>query len=157
VNRDGHLDQVARKVADAFDTPIGLVSLIDDHYQLWKGATGLPEDLDKIRQAPREISICTHVVAASEPIVVEDTASDPRFADNAFLRERGMRFYAGVPLRTASNHVIGALCVIDHEPRTLNPRDLKLMQLIADELMVELERRAVEPEAGPGPEISQDA
>ncbi|MDB5729209.1 MAG: putative phytochrome sensor protein, partial [Noviherbaspirillum sp.] len=32
------LDRVARKVADAFETPIGLVTLVDDSCQLWKGA-----------------------------------------------------------------------------------------------------------------------
>jgi hypothetical protein len=133
-----HLDRVARKVADAFDTPIALVSLIDDSCQLWKGAAGLPEDLEKSRQGSRETSICAHVVAADAPLVVEDTARDPRFADNPFLRERGMRFYAGVPLRTASGHVIGSLCVIDMKPRTLSPREVKLMQVIADELMAEL-------------------
>jgi predicted PurR-regulated permease PerM len=141
-DKAAHLDRVAHKVADALDTPIALVSLIDDSCQLWKGAAGLPEDLDKSRQASRETSICTHVVAAGAPLVVEDIARDPRFADNAFLRERGMRFYAGVPLRTASGHVIGALCVIDMKPRTLHPRETKLMQVIADELMAELAQPA---------------
>jgi GAF domain-containing protein len=128
---------VARKVADAFDAPIGLVSLIDDSCQLWKGAAGLPEDLEKSRQGARETAICTHVVASNAPLVVEDTARDPRFSHNPFLRARGMRFYAGAPLRTASGHVIGSLCVIDIKPRTLSPREVKLLQVIADELMAE--------------------
>jgi hypothetical protein len=133
-----HLDRVARNVADAFDTPIGIVSLIDDSCQLWKGAAGLPEELEKSRQGSRDTSVCGHVVAANEPLMIEDTARDPRFADNPFLRKFSFRFYAGVPLRTASGHVIGSLCVIDYKPRSLNPRELKLLQLIADELMGEL-------------------
>jgi predicted PurR-regulated permease PerM len=136
-NRSAHLDRVARKVADAFDAPVGLVSLIDDSCQLWKGAAGLPEDLEKSRQGARETAICTHVVASNAPLVVEDTARDPRFSHNPFLRARGMRFYAGAPLRTASGHVIGSLCVIDIKPRTLSPREVKLLQVIADELMAE--------------------
>jgi hypothetical protein len=133
-----HLDRVARKVADAFDAPIGLVTLVDDSCQLWKGAAGLPEDLEKTRQGSRETSICSHVVAANAPLVVEDTARDRRFARNPFLRERGLRFYAGVPLRTESGQVIGSLCVLDKKPRTLSPRDMKLLQVIADELMDEI-------------------
>jgi hypothetical protein len=140
--RGSHLDRVARKVAEAFDTPIGLVSLIDDSCQLWKGAAGLPADLDRTRQGSRETAICAHVVAANAPLVVEDTARDPRFAHNPFLRERGIRFYAGVPLRTSSGHVIGSLCVIDMKPRTLPPREVKLLQVIADELMAELGQRS---------------
>jgi predicted PurR-regulated permease PerM len=141
-NRRPHLDRVARRVAEAFDTPIGLVTLVDDSCQLWKGAAGLPEDLDKTRQGSRETSICGHVVAANAPLVVEDTARDRRFAHNPFLRERGLRFYAGVPLRAASGQVIGSLCVIDVKPRTLSPRDIKLLQVIADELMTELAKQA---------------
>jgi predicted PurR-regulated permease PerM len=133
-----HLDRVARKVAEAFDAPIGLVTLVDDSCQLWKGAAGLPEDLEKSRQGSRETSICSHVVAANAPLVVEDTARDRRFARNPFLRERGLRFYAGVPLRTESGQVIGSLCVLDRKPRTLSPRDMKLLQVIADELMDEI-------------------
>jgi predicted PurR-regulated permease PerM len=148
-----HLDRVARKVAEAVATPIGLVTLVDDSCQLWKGAAGLPEDLEKTRQGSRETSICSHVVAADAPLVVEDTARDRRFAHNPFLRERGLRFYAGVPLRTASGHVIGSLCVLDMKPRTLSPRDIKLLQVIADELMREAAKQAsIAPSSGEPPE-----
>ncbi|MFC7517976.1 AI-2E family transporter [Herbaspirillum sp. GCM10030257] len=145
------LDRIARSVAEAVDMPIGLVSLIDDSLQLWKGAFGLSEELLKSRQASRDSSICTHVVASNAPLVVEDIARDPRFARNEFLRGHGFRFYAGVPLRTESSHVIGSLCVMDKKPRTLSPRELKLMLVIADELMIDLAREAelegVTPEA----------
>ena len=133
----GHLDRVARRVADAFDAPISLVSLIDESCQLWAGAVGLPDDLNASRKGPRETSICGHVVAAAAPLVINDVARDPRFANNPFLRERGVRFYAGAPLRTASGHVVGSLCVLDKKPRSLTDRDLKLLQVIADELMLD--------------------
>ncbi|WP_233575768.1 AI-2E family transporter [Noviherbaspirillum saxi] len=132
------LDRIARSVAEAVDTPIALVSLIDDTLQLWKGAFGLPEELQKTRQGSRDTSICTHVVASNAPLVIEDTARDSRFARNSFLRKHGLRFYAGVPLRAKSKQVIGTLCVMDLRPRTLSPRELKLMQVIADELMTDL-------------------
>jgi GAF domain-containing protein len=140
--KSAHLDRVARKLADAFETPIGLVTLIDDSCQLWKGAAGLPEDLERTRQGSRDTSICTHVVANDAPLVVEDTTLDPRFASNPFLRERQIRFYAGVPLRTASGYAIGSLCIIDHKPRTLSGREIRLLQVIADELMADLARQA---------------
>lgn len=137
----GRFDQVAHKVADAFEVPIALVSLIDEHHQLWKGASGLPDELDKSRQGKREDSICGHVVAVDAPLVVADTMRDPRFAGNEFLREQGIRFYAGAPLRTASGQVIGTLCIMDRRPRSLGDRELKLLQVIADELMAEVEQQ----------------
>ena len=36
-----------------------------------------------------------------------DSPRGPRFANNPFLRDRNIRFYAGAPLRTESGHVIG--------------------------------------------------
>jgi predicted PurR-regulated permease PerM len=137
----GHLDRIAKKIAEAFETPIALVTLVDESCQLWKGAVGLPDDLQASRQAPRETSICGHVVAADETLVVEDTGRDPRFANNPFLQEHNIRFYAGAPLRTAQGYVIGSLCVIDTRPRKLTGRDVKFLELIADELMTDVERR----------------
>ena len=60
-----------------------------------------------------------------------------------FLLEKGIRFYAGAPLRTSSGFVLGSLCVIDIKPRSFGPKDRKFLQFIADELMskVEAERR----------------
>jgi predicted PurR-regulated permease PerM len=142
----GHLDRIAKKIAEAFETPIALVTLVDESCQLWKGAVGLPDNLQASRQAPRETSICGHVVAADETLVVEDTARDPRFANNPFLREHNIRFYAGAPLRTAQGYVIGSLCVIDTRPRKLTGRDVKFLELIADELMTDIEGRDRDPD-----------
>jgi hypothetical protein len=134
-----HFDALAGKVAEAFDAPIALVSLIDETSQLWAGAAGLPPELDASRQAPRSTSICGHVVAREEVLVVEDVAKDERFAGNPFLLEKGIRFYAGAPLRTSSGFVLGSLCVIDTKPRSFGPKDRKLLQIIADELMSKVE------------------
>ena len=60
-----HFDEVAAKVAEAFEAPIALVSLVDGEHQLWPGASGLPENLNASRQAPRDTSICSHVVLAT--------------------------------------------------------------------------------------------
>jgi hypothetical protein len=35
--------------------------------------------------------------------------------------------------------VLGSLCVIDTKPRTFNAKDRKLLQVIADELMANIE------------------
>jgi GAF domain-containing protein len=137
----GHLDRIASRIAEAFETPIALVTLVDESCQLWKGAVGLPDDLNVSRQAARETSICGHVVADNETLVIEDTARDPRFANNPFLQEHKIRFYAGAPLRTAQGYVIGSLCVIDTRPRKLNRRDVKFLEMIADDLMSDVGRR----------------
>ncbi|HEV2604789.1 MAG TPA: AI-2E family transporter [Microvirga sp.] len=140
--RKQQLDEVAKRVAQAFGVPIALVSLIDEEHQVMPGATGLPPDLDATRQAPREVSICGHVVATDEVVVAEDVTKDPRFADNPLVLEKGIRFYAGAPLRTAAGLVLGSLCVIDTSPRLFSDEEKGRLQAMADELMEEVERGA---------------
>ena len=134
-----HFDEVAAKVAAAFVTPIALVTLIDEEHQRWPGAVGLPPKLDACRMDARETSICGHVVFHNSLLVVEDVAKDPRFANNPFLIENGIRFYAGAPLKTSSGVAIGSLCVIDTKPRLFSAEDRSVLQKIADDLMLKVE------------------
>ncbi len=132
-------DEIAAKVSAAFETPIALVTLIDQKNQQWPGAVGLPAKLDACRISDRESSICGHVVASNDGLVVPDVAKDPRFANNGFLIENGIRFYAGVPLRTRSGFAIGSLCILDSKPRSFSVEDEKILRKIADDVMVRVE------------------
>jgi predicted PurR-regulated permease PerM len=134
-----HYDEVASKVAAAFGTPIALVSVIDEAHQNWRGAAGLPPSLDASRMEARETSICGHVVALGDMVVVEDVAKDPRFANNPFLIEKEIRFYAGAPLKTRSGFTLGSLCVIDTKPRAFGDKQRTLLRKIADDLMSRIE------------------
>jgi GAF domain-containing protein len=104
------------------------------------GAQGLPPDLNASRQVPREESVCGHVVATDEVVVSEDVTKDPRFTNNPLVLEKGIRFYAGAPLRTSSGLALGSLCIIDMEPREFSDEDRVRLQQMADDLMAELER-----------------
>lgn len=134
-----YFDEVALKLATALGTPIALVTLIDEKFQRWPGAAGLPPKLDACRMDARETSICGHVVAANDMLVIEDVAKDPRFANNPFLIENGIRFYAGAPLRTSSNFAVGSLCVIDTKPRSFGEKERKILRMVADDLMTRVE------------------
>lgn len=143
-------DHYTKRLAQVFNVPIALVSLVDDHRQFWKSSEGLGIADKKAREAPRKTSICGHVVAENEVLVIEDVLKDKRFANNPWLKERGIRFYAGAPLRPPGAGVaIGSVCVIDMEPRTISDRDIAFLQFIADEIMLELqtERQSERPHA----------
>jgi GAF domain-containing protein len=133
-------DRITKKLARIFEVPIALVTFIDRNHQWFKSQVGLPEDLEEAQQTSRELSVCGHVIANDEVIVVEDLARDRRFANNPLLRERGLRFYAGVPLR--SNHLpIGSLCIFDVKPRRMTDREKRLLEVIAEDVMEEIQRR----------------
>ncbi len=91
---------------------------------------------------PAYESLEAHVVAAGEVLVAGDVTEDERFADDPLVLEKGIRFYAGAPLRASSWGVIGALCIIDTKPREFPEPDRLRLQEMANELMAELEQRA---------------
>jgi hypothetical protein len=140
--REEGYDRYTERLKEAFDVPIALISLVDDARLWWKSAQGLPESLDRAREAPRDTSICGHVVAADEPLVVEDVLRDERFAGNSFLREHGIRFYAGAPLRTNDGMPVGTLCVLDVKPRRVTPTEQRLLQGVADDVVRDMQARA---------------
>ena len=46
-----------------------------------------------------------------------------------------MRFYAGAPLRAADGLIIGALCILDAEPRTLEENKVALLETMASDVV----------------------
>ena len=147
----GQLDALAKRAADAFDCAMARVSLVEEEWQLTHGdagAAGRPDAGAPERGTPRALSLCGHVVSGDEPLVVPDVARDPRFAANPALKERGIRFYAGVPLRTREGQVLGTLCLLDTQPRTLSPRDVMLLENMADDVMRAVRQQQKMDDAG---------
>ncbi|HYF37395.1 MAG TPA: AI-2E family transporter [Prosthecobacter sp.] len=134
-DRDPRFDHITKNLARIVGAPIALVSLVDQNRQFFKSQCGLPADLAEARGTSRKLSVCSQVVASNQPLVVCDLFRDRRFASNPLLRERNLRFYAGVPLRTPTGHAIGSLCVLDHKPRVFSEHDMRLLQVMAEEIM----------------------
>ncbi|HET6408341.1 MAG TPA: AI-2E family transporter [Chthoniobacteraceae bacterium] len=140
-------DRITAKLVRVFEVPIALISLVDRDRQFFKAQTGLPEDLAKARQASRNLSVCGHVIAKNQVMVIEDLARDRRFANNPLLKEHGIRFYAGVPILAPNGQPIGSLCLLDLKPRQFTEREKRLLQEYANDVMEEIARRApaIEP------------
>jgi GAF domain-containing protein len=85
----------------------------------------------------------------NEALVIEDLARDRRFANNPLLKERGLRFYAGIPLRAANAQPIGSLCLLDTKPRRFSEREKWLLQEFAEEAMDEIAGKSDRVEAEP--------
>ena len=129
---DPEFDALVQIARDALRCPIALVSLIDEGRQWFKARCGLSAD-----ETAREHAFCDHAVRADAMLVVADARTDPRFADNPFVvGPPYVRFYAGVPLHGepvggGRAAVLGTLCVIDSEPRTLREPEAALLRNLA--------------------------
>lgn len=109
------IERLASLARSLLDTPIALVSLVDDQRLRFIASIGL-----NASEAARDQAFCAHLVqmGPGAVIVVEDAAADPRFAQGALVTAApNARFYAGAALTTKDGHVLGALCVIDDKPR----------------------------------------
>lgn len=135
------MDTFVRRAADIFDVPICLVSIITEDRQYWHSFCGLPPDLELARGTPRRDSFCTHAVAAQAALVVQDARESPIFARNPLVLDRGLRFYAGVPLRSRFGRALGTLCLLDFRSRTFTAFDLELLGVLARRVVAELEWR----------------
>ena len=138
--REEVFDRITKKVARVFEVPIALITFIDRDHQWFKSQVGLPEEIADARKISRELSVCGHMVANDELLVVEDLSRDRRFANNPLLKEHGLRFYAGVPLRS-NNLPIGSLCILDVKPRRMTEREKRLLEVISEDVMEEIKRR----------------
>jgi len=140
---EADFDRVTERLTKLFKVPIALLTLIDKDRQWFKSQTGLPTDLAEARCTSRDVSLCGHVIANDEVLIVRDLARDPRFANNPFVKERGLRFYAGVPLRGPNGFPIGTLTILDTKPREITRQEQDLLEMIAGDVMEQIKRRRV--------------
>jgi predicted PurR-regulated permease PerM len=141
---DGHaredLDGLAKRAADVFDVRFAVISAInaDEEYIVGQSIE-LPGKIARngtdMIMMPRDEAICDHVVAEGETLVIDDTQRDPRFADHPAIKLWSTRFYAGAPLKTADGMVLGALCLLDTEPRSLSDDERDLLESMAADVI----------------------
>ena len=59
------------------------------------------------------------------------------------LDDPNIRFYAGAPLVSKNNHVLGTLCIIDRKPREITEDQKRALQILAKKAMDRIEARKV--------------
>lgn len=132
------LDEIVEIASLICDTPIALITMIEEDRQWFKAKKGLA-----ICETSREDSFCKYTLTRPKEImVVNDSLLDERFINNPFvIGDPSVRFYAGVPLETPDGNILGTLCVIDHEPKEITENQKKSLKLLAKRTMDHLNMR----------------
>lgn len=119
-------ETIAAIAARTFDVPVAVLSLVHDGKVQFAAHHGVPDD-----RMPALESICSGA-SSSGPLIVEDAATDPRVMTHELVTgEFGLRFYAGIPVRSAKGAVVGTLCVVDSRPRTVAANELATLHDLA--------------------------
>lgn len=133
-------DDLVRIAAAICDVPMAAVTLIDRNRQWFKAQVGMDNPDPSL-----ETSFCAHTILSPDAMtVVPDATRDARFADNPLVTAgNGIRFYAGAPLVTSDGFALGALCLVDAQPRQLEPFQLTALDALSRQVSQLLELRRV--------------
>lgn len=131
-------DNLTKIASEICKTPISLISFLDEKRIWFKSHHGLD-----VNETQKEYAFCAHAIhKPNEIFIVEDSRKDERFYDNPLvIGDPKVVFYAGIPLVSDNGLPLGTLCVIDHEPKVLNEKQLQSLTALSTQVMVLLRLR----------------
>ncbi len=133
-------DRLTRLAARLLNSSVSFVTVIDKHRQFFKSALGLAEPWQSKRETPLSHSFCQHVVASGRCLRIPDARCDEKFRHSPAIQDLAVISYLGVPLQSQGVPV-GALCVVESQPRHWTDDELDTLQDLAASAMTEIELR----------------
>lgn len=132
-------DDIVGLAAHICQTPVALISFVDEDRQWFKARIGFDEC-----QTDLNSSVCAHALVEPDLLVIPDLQEDARSRNNPLVTgDPHIRFYAGAPLRIRQGAVLGSLCVIDTRPRPegLSASQADALRALARQVISQLELR----------------
>jgi len=130
--RDPNLNDIIRIACAVADTPIAMVNILHRPDMVTLRSCGLPDAVPS--RMPCEGAVCHLVLAHGEVLVIENMSTDAKTRAHATVEPPfSLRFYAGAPLVSANGYIMGTLCVMGTEPKSLDPRAIDALRRLADQ------------------------
>ncbi|MFO1148071.1 MAG: GAF domain-containing protein [Alsobacter sp.] len=127
-------DRVCTLAQEFFKVSAAMVSFVDTDRQWFKAKIGT-----ELTGSTRSAAFCAHTIMADEILVVRDALADPRFASSPIVTgEPWIRFYAGAPIMLSPGIRLGAVCIVDRRPRTLDTSGRAVLKQLAEVAISEL-------------------
>ncbi len=129
-------DDLTLMASQICNTPIALISLIDEKRQWFKSKVGLTAT-----ETHRDFSFCAHAILQDDVFIVDNVTTDKRFFDNPLVNQSiKIQYYAGAPIYDPKSKLpIGTLCVVDTQPRQLSAPQLQALKALSSQIQKLLE------------------
>ncbi|MYM67355.1 EAL domain-containing protein [Pseudoduganella sp. FT55W] len=133
-NTSEYFDAITRLAMEMYGVAGAYISLLDSDRQWLKSSVGFCPP-----NAQRDQTFCNYTIQQASVLMIEDTLLDARFAGNPMVTgPQAVRFYAGAPLITPEGYAIGALCVIDTQPRSFTAAEKEQLTRLAGMVMAHI-------------------
>jgi diguanylate cyclase (GGDEF)-like protein len=132
-------DRYTRLATTLLGVSVSLITLVDADRAFFKSQSGLPDEMAHIRQVPLSHSLCKHVAATQQPLIVSDTRANAMVAENPAVSELGVIAYAGMPLVLSDGNAVGTFCAVDQVPHEWSEHDLQILSDLAAAVTAHLE------------------
>ncbi len=137
---------LARLAAAACGAPMAIVSGVEGTRQAPVGSFGL-----ELRQVPRDAAFCGRAVLGGKLLAIHDTLADERCASHSLVTGSArVRSVTSMPVVAATEPgsaaappVVAVVSVFDRAPRTLNEREVELLEAVARQIGAQIELRRV--------------
>ncbi|MCO5947185.1 GAF domain-containing protein [Mucilaginibacter flavidus] len=96
-----------------------------------------------LTEIPVKGSLCTQAFQQADVMIIADTLNDPYCISNPNVSGGlGIRFFAGMPLITATGERVGVLAVYDVSPKTLDDHQRLVLKILGAQALKTLELKA---------------
>eukprot|EP01117_Protostelium_nocturnum_P014747 TRINITY_DN5643_c0_g1_i1.p1 TRINITY_DN5643_c0_g1~~TRINITY_DN5643_c0_g1_i1.p1 ORF type:complete len:864 (-),score=308.38 TRINITY_DN5643_c0_g1_i1:302-2893(-) len=135
--READFDRITALCFRLFGAENAGIVLVDSKRHFHKSQFG---PFAEVTNFPRT-AFCSHTIYQNTTLVVEDTLEHEEYKDHPVIKASGLRFYAGVPLRTPSGFPIGTLCLSSMQPRIFDQNQRRNLEDLAVVAMQAIELR----------------
>ncbi|HEY0950126.1 GAF domain-containing SpoIIE family protein phosphatase [Nocardioides sp.] len=124
--REERFDRIARVARKVFDVDWSSITVLDGEQAWFPAAVGF----EGTRMA-RQQTFCDRTTQVGDVVLVPDATQDERFRDLPAVVDRGIRSYAGVPLRDPADNIVAVFCIYDRTVRTFDEEEVQTLEDLA--------------------------
>jgi len=132
---DAPLQSIVEISTQITGCPAAFISFIESERQIIRARIGV-----ELTELPREASVCSDTILSDEPLLISNIADEPHYRNCLFhAKPFGFSFYAGFPLITKDDLIIGTLVTLDRTPHYLTPVQIATLRNLAAHVVSQFE------------------